>query len=127
MVLATKQVRIYIASIHACIHTCIRLRGAATHPSGTAIPSTSPISVRSTPIGTVSAFVRPFENRLLWGAIALTVVLQIVVVHVPFMNEAFDTAPLDLGRWLICAALASSVLFADELRKLFHRGVVRSR
>ena len=76
---------------------------------------------------TVSAFVRPFENRLLWGAIALTVVLQVVVVHVPFMNEAFDTTPLDLSRWLICAALASSVLFADELRKLFHRSAVRLR
>jgi magnesium-transporting ATPase (P-type) len=76
---------------------------------------------------TVSAFVRPFENRLLWGAVALTVVLQIVVVHLPFMNDAFDTRSLDLDRWMICAGLASSVLFADELRKLFHRGAARSR
>lgn len=70
---------------------------------------------------TVSAFVRPFENRLLCGAAALTVALQIVVVHVPFMNEAFDTQPLDVGRWLICIGLATTVLLADELRKLFHR------
>jgi magnesium-transporting ATPase (P-type) len=74
---------------------------------------------------TVSAFVRPFQNRLLWAAVALTVALQIVVVHVPFMNRAFDTEPLDAGRWMLCLGLASTVLFADELRKLLHRG--RSR
>lgn len=74
---------------------------------------------------TVSALVRPFENRLLWGAVALTVVLQVVVVHVPFMNRAFDTEALDVRRWLICIGLASTVLVADELRKLLHRRTSR--
>jgi Ca2+-transporting ATPase len=69
----------------------------------------------------VSAFVRPFENRLLWAAVAVTVALQVLVVHAPFMNEAFDTKPLDLGRWLICAGLSASVLFAEEIRKLIVR------
>jgi len=69
----------------------------------------------------VSAFVRPFENRLLWGAAATTVVLQIIVVHVPFMNEAFSTQPLDARRWMICLGLASAVLFAEEIRKLLRR------
>ena len=32
---------------------------------------------------TVSAFVRPFDNRLLWAAAGLTVVLQVAVVHAP--------------------------------------------
>ena len=75
---------------------------------------------------TVSAFVRPFENRLLWGAIALTVALQIVVVHVSFMNRAFDTEPMDLRRWLICIGLSATVLFADEARKVLHRRTRRS-
>ena len=66
----------------------------------------------------VSAFVRPFDNHLLWAAAATTAALQIVVVHVPFMNKAFDTEPLDLRRWMICAGLSTSVLFADEIRKL---------
>ena len=47
--------------------------------------------------------------------------LQIFVVHVPFMNRAFDTEPLDVRRWLICVGLAASVLVADELRKVLHR------
>ena len=70
-----------------------------------------------------SAFVRPFDNRLLWAAAALTVVLQIAVVHLPFFNRAFDTEPLDARRWAICAVLSSSVLVVDEIRKL----IVRSR
>ncbi|MCP5026185.1 MAG: cation-translocating P-type ATPase [Actinomycetia bacterium] len=69
----------------------------------------------------VSAFVRPFENRLLWAAAGLTVALQLAVVHLGPLNRAFDTTPLDLRRWLICWALASTVLFADEIRKLIVR------
>ncbi len=66
----------------------------------------------------VSAFVRPFDNRLLWAAVAVTVVLQVAVVHLAPLNRAFDTVALDVRRWAICLALASSVLVADELRKL---------
>ncbi len=66
----------------------------------------------------VSAFVRPFENRFLWAAVAVTVALQILVVEAPFMNKAFDTEPLDTRRWLICFTLSTTVLFADEIRKL---------
>ena len=69
----------------------------------------------------VSAFVRPFDNRLLWAAAALTVLLQIAVVHLPPLNRAFDTDPLDAQQWLICVVLSSSVLIADEIRKFFVR------
>ncbi len=69
----------------------------------------------------VSAFVRPFENRLLWLAAATTLTLQVVVVHVPFMSEAFATRPLDWSRWSICAALATTVLLAEEIRKVIVR------
>ena len=37
-----------------------------------------------------------FTNPVLWAAIAVSAVLQVAVVHVPFLNDAFDTAPLDL-------------------------------
>ncbi|MEL6890941.1 MAG: cation-transporting P-type ATPase, partial [Actinomycetota bacterium] len=69
----------------------------------------------------VSAFRDPFANRLLWLAVVVTVVLQVAVVHVPTLNRAFDTTPLDLGRWLICFALASCVLIVDEIRKAIAR------
>ena len=69
----------------------------------------------------VSAFHRMFANRLLWGAIALSAALQVVVVHVPFMNDAFDTAPLSLADWALCVGLASVVLWAAEAKKLVGR------
>jgi magnesium-transporting ATPase (P-type) len=69
----------------------------------------------------VSALGQVFTNPLLWAAVAVSLGLQIAVVHVPVLNDAFDTAPLDLSEWAICAALASAVLGAGELRKLVGR------
>jgi Ca2+-transporting ATPase len=59
-----------------------------------------------------------FANRWLWGAIALSVLLQVAVVHLPFMGEAFTTAPLSLTQWLVCTGMASTVLWASEIRKV---------
>jgi P-type Ca2+ transporter type 2C len=69
----------------------------------------------------VSAFHNLFTNRLLWSAIALSLLLQVAVVHVPFLNDAFDTTPLSAEDWLICVGLASVVLWADEAKKLVER------
>jgi magnesium-transporting ATPase (P-type) len=65
-----------------------------------------------------SAFSRLFGNRWLWAAIALSLMLQVAVVEVPFLNDAFSTTPLGVGGWGICVGLASGVLWAEELRKL---------
>jgi magnesium-transporting ATPase (P-type) len=65
-----------------------------------------------------SAFNHLFTNRLLWAAIAFSVVMQVAVVHLSLLNDAFETTPLSIGDWLLCTALASVVLWADEARKL---------
>ena len=72
---------------------------------------------------TTSAFHRLFVNPWLWGALGVALLLQVLVVHVPFLQTAFGTASLDLGHWLVAAAMASSVLWLDELRK----AVLRAR
>jgi len=72
-----------------------------------------------------SAFHHLFTNRWLWGAIAISVLLQIAVVHLGFMNDAFGTTPLTLDDWLICVGLASVVLWADEAKKLLERTLRR--
>lgn len=71
----------------------------------------------------VSAFHRPFTNGWLWAAVGLSLVLQIVVVEVPILNDAFGTYPLPLDDWLICIALASGVLWVSEIRKFILRRV----
>ena len=74
-----------------------------------------------------SAFHHPFVNPWLWGAVALAAVLQIAVVHLPFLNVAFGTVPLTPSQWLVCAGMASVVLWASELRKLVERAIRRAR
>jgi magnesium-transporting ATPase (P-type) len=72
-----------------------------------------------------SAFRHPFSNRLLWGAIAASLVLQIAVVQLPLLNDAFDTTPLSIGDWMTCVGLASVVLWADEAKKALTRRLRR--
>ena len=74
---------------------------------------------------TVSAFRHLFVNPWLWGAIALSVVLQVAVVHVGFLNTAFGTVPLAPAQWLGCVALSSAVLWLEELRKWVVRAAGR--
>src|SRR3546814_3220222 len=50
-----------------------------------------------------SAFHRIFTNPLLWGAIGLSVVPQVAVVHLPLLNDAFDTTPLSASASPSCA------------------------
>jgi magnesium-transporting ATPase (P-type) len=66
---------------------------------------------------TTSAFHHLFVNAWLWGAIALSVLLQVAVVHLGGLNIAFGTVPLRLDQWAVCVAMASTVLWAGELRK----------
>jgi calcium-translocating P-type ATPase len=72
-----------------------------------------------------SAFSHLFTNRWLWGAIALSLALQIAVVQLPLLGDAFGTTPLKLDDWLVCVGLASVVLWADEAKKLIQRGLGR--
>jgi Ca2+-transporting ATPase len=68
-----------------------------------------------------SAFVGMFSNTWLWGAIVLSLALQIAVVYVPFLQQAFSTVSLSAGDWLRCAAVGSSVLWLRELSKAVAR------
>jgi Ca2+-transporting ATPase len=68
-----------------------------------------------------SAFVRLFTNRWLWIALAASVVLQVLVVYVPFLQRAFGTVVLSGSDWLFCVGVASSVVWLREASKLAKR------
>jgi potassium/sodium efflux P-type ATPase len=74
---------------------------------------------------TRSAFHRLWVNRSLWGAVLLSVLLQVAVVELRVLNLAFGTVPLTLQQWLLCAAMSSMVLWLTELRKLAGRLLAR--
>jgi P-type Ca2+ transporter type 2C len=70
---------------------------------------------------TSSAFAAMFANRLVLGAAALSVSLQVVVVYAPPLNEGFGTTPLRAADWAVCVVAASLVLWVDELWKILRR------
>jgi P-type Ca2+ transporter type 2C len=68
-----------------------------------------------------SAFVHAFRNAWLWMALAGSVALQVVVVYVPFLQNAFGTTSLNVSDWTVCIAIASSVLWLREGSKALAR------
>jgi Ca2+-transporting ATPase len=64
-------------------------------------------------------------NRRLLAALAVVVVLQVLVVHVPFAQPVFDTTALTPAQWGLCAAVAVSVLLVEETRKAISRALRR--
>jgi magnesium-transporting ATPase (P-type) len=76
---------------------------------------------------TCSAFRGLFANLWLWGMVIVSTVLQVAVVHVGFLNQAFGTAALSFKHWLVCLAMASVVLWLSELRKWIDRARAQAR
>ncbi len=70
---------------------------------------------------TSSAFHRLWVNRWLWAATVAGLLLQVAVVEIPWLQVAFGTRPLSPSQWLICLAMASIVLWAQELVKAVAR------
>ena len=68
-----------------------------------------------------SAFARLFTNRWLWGAIVVSLALQVLVVYVPFLQRAFGTVGLAACDWALCVGVASTVLWLREAGKLIAR------
>jgi Ca2+-transporting ATPase len=66
-----------------------------------------------------------FSNRMLIGAIAITVVLQLMIIYLPFANEIFKTQPLTLKELLICIGMSAVVFHAVELEKWIKRKMVK--
>ncbi|MEY3618752.1 MAG: hypothetical protein RL726_1450, partial [Actinomycetota bacterium] len=62
-----------------------------------------------------------FHNSRLWMALAAVIALQVGVTHVGPMQRLFDTTSISGVQWLISIAIASSVLWVEEVHKLIIR------
>ena len=60
-------------------------------------------------------------NRWLWLSLAGVLLLQIGVTHIGFLQRLFDTMPISAAQWLVCIAVASSVVVVEEIRKFIAR------
>lgn len=61
------------------------------------------------------------RNRWLWSALAAVIALQVLVTSWGPLQRLFDVTSLGAAEWLVCSLVASSVLWVEELRKLFLR------
>jgi magnesium-transporting ATPase (P-type) len=64
---------------------------------------------------------RILRNHWLLGGLALSMLLQALVLYAPPLNALFHTVPLPLDTLLPLMLLASTVLWAEEVRKLWLR------
>jgi len=66
------------------------------------------------------------KNPWLLGGLALSMLLQAAVIYAAPLNALFHTVPLAPASLLPLVAVASAVLWAEELRKLFARRLRRA-
>jgi Ca2+-transporting ATPase len=64
-----------------------------------------------------------FSNKSLLGSVAITVLLQFIIIYVPQLNSFFHTSPLTWIEMLTAIAISSIVFWAVEIEK----GVKRRR
>jgi Ca2+-transporting ATPase len=62
-----------------------------------------------------------FSNKFLVGATLTVVVLQLLAVYNPFFQKILKTTSLSLSEWIMIILVASSIIFVEEIRKMFFR------
>jgi Ca2+-transporting ATPase len=61
------------------------------------------------------------RNKFLWMSLCAVLLLQVGVTHLGPLQSLFDTVSISGSQWLICIAVASSVLWTEEIRKAITR------
>jgi Ca2+-transporting ATPase len=61
------------------------------------------------------------RNIYLWGAVALSVALQLCVIYLEPLNAVFYTVPLTAADWVPMIVVGASVVVLEEARKLVFR------
>jgi len=63
------------------------------------------------------------SNTFMVIAISVTVLLQLAVIYLPFLNKYFHTQPLTLSEMLIATGVSSIVFIIVELEKKVKRTI----
>ena len=62
-----------------------------------------------------------FSNKYILLAVLVSLVLQVLVVQIPFLQPVFKTTALSLKEWGAVVLLSLSIILYDEVRKIFSR------
>jgi len=63
----------------------------------------------------------PFSNKWVLGGVALTIIIDLMIVYVPFLNTIFRTAAFPAEWWLWILIGLPVGFFIPELEKLVRR------
>ncbi len=58
-----------------------------------------------------------FSNKLLTGAVALSLALMLMAIYAPFMHSLLNTRPLSLNEWLVISAICIAEMAIIEFTK----------
>jgi Ca2+-transporting ATPase len=61
------------------------------------------------------------SNRLLLGAVLLTILLQFALVYVPFLQDIFGLVALDLSHMVVAFVVSSAIFWLIEGQKWVSR------
>jgi magnesium-transporting ATPase (P-type) len=62
-----------------------------------------------------------FTNRVVWIAVGVLVVLQLLFVYLPFLNLWFHSAPISARDWLMPIGIGFVIFLAVEAEKALLR------
>ncbi|EHK24775.1 putative Ca/Mn-transporting ATPase [Trichoderma virens Gv29-8] len=80
------------------------------------------LSCRSESKSVLRGEVGLFSNNLFNWAVSLSIIGQLLVIYLPWLQEVFQTEAIGLGDLLRLVMLCSTVFWADELRKYLKYG-----
>lgn len=63
----------------------------------------------------------PYRNKWLILAVCASVSLHCLILYIPFFNNIFGIAPLDLNEWILVLIFSFPVIIIEELTKVFVR------
>ncbi|KJE96462.1 sarco/endoplasmic reticulum calcium transporting ATPase [Capsaspora owczarzaki ATCC 30864] len=63
----------------------------------------------------------PWTNRILLGAIAMSMILHFAILYIPFMSALFHICPLNGEEWVVVIAISFPVIILDEILKFISR------
>lgn len=59
--------------------------------------------------------IKYFTNIYLVGAVAISIVMLISILYIPFMQNVFHTVSLNLAQWLIVIFFSGTIAFINSL------------
>ena len=74
-----------------------------------------------------SIFRLKWQNKVLWAATALSLVLTTAVVYIPYLNTAFGFVSIPVENYFISLAMAFAIIPIVELQKLITKAVRKAK